>query len=336
MSSSSTLESIIAEARTTPKHVVLAEGEDARVVRGGLQAVEAGIAEITLVGSRDAVTAEINAAGGDPSRLRIEDPTDSALTDALVDAYFQHRHNKLSDLSQAREEATQPLGFAALMVRQQHADATIAGAVATTAQTVRSALQILGPAPGCNIVSSFFLMILDQPHHQPQGAIVFADCGLVVNPNPTELAEIAVASARSYENLIGEPARVAMLSFSTHGSALHADVDKITAATALVREQAPDVFVDGEIQFDAAFVPEIASTKAPNSPLEGQANVFVFPDLDAANIGYKIAQRIGGAKAIGPILQGLSQPANDLSRGCSAEDVFNLIAITSIQANHSA
>jgi phosphate acetyltransferase len=201
---------------------------------------------------------------------------------------------------------------------------------------VRAALQTIGRAPGVGLVSSFFLMMLCAPHHVKKGAFVFSDCGLVVDPDAAGLADIAIASARSFEALAGLPAKVAMLSFSTAGSAAHERVSKVMEATRLAHEAAPGLVIDGELQFDSAFVEAVSEAKAPHSQLHGQANVFVFPNLDAANIGYKIAQRIGGASAIGPILQGLAKPANDLSRGCTADDVFHMIAVTVVQAQGNA
>ena len=222
------------------------------------------------------------------------------------------------------------------MVRDGHADGTIAGAVATTADTVRAALQIIGKAPGASIVSSFFLMFLDEPHHPKQATLVFSDCALVIDPAANELAEIARASAHSFQALIQQQPRVAMLSFSTMGSGRHERVDKVQQAVKIANELAPDLLIDGEFQFDSAFVPHIGAAKAPTARIKGDANVFIFPSLESANIGYKIAERIGGAKAVGPILQGLRNPANDLSRGCSADDVYRLIAITSLQAQQSS
>lgn len=354
------LERIIEAARRAPRRIVLSEGEDPRVAEAAIQASRDGIADIVLVGNRAVVADRLAGLGADASRFAIEDPETSPLTPRLAAAYrdlWEARNaRKRASLkgeaspaalsgqagqapeagaaaAEAEAEAAvrSPLVFAAMMVREGAAHGTIGGAVATTAETVRVALQIIGPAPGVGLVSSFFLMMLCEPHHAKKGAFVFADCGLCIDPDAAALADIAVTSARSCEALTGERARVAMLSFSTGGSATHERVSKVVEATALARAAAPDLMIDGELQFDAAFVEAVSTAKAPGSVLRGHANVFVFPNLDAANIGYKIAQQIGAAQAIGPILQGLRKPANDLSRACKTKDIYNLIAITNIQ-----
>lgn len=326
------LERILETARQAPKRIVLAEGEDDRIVEAAVRATREGIAEIVLVGDGDIIAGKLAAAGATDLRLRIEDPATSPLTSNLAAAYHELRKAKGVDAAAAREALRSPLTFAAMMAREGAADGTVGGAIATTADTVRAALQTIGRAPGVGLVSSFFLMMLCQPHHVKKGAFVFADCGLVVDPDAAGLADIACMSARSYEALAGTPAKVAMLSFSTSGSASHEKVSKVVEATRLAHAAYPDLVIDGELQFDSAFVEAVSAAKAPNSALHGGANVFVFPNLDAANIGYKIAQRIGGATAIGPILQGLAKPANDLSRGCNADDVFHMIAVTVVQA----
>ncbi|MCX8570427.1 phosphate acetyltransferase [Aminobacter sp. MET-1] len=329
------LDRIIEAAKKAPKRIVLAEGEDPRIVAAAVRAQAAGLAQIILIGNSSVIERRVAEAGSRPAGFQTEDPEVSSLTPRLIGAFHQLRRAKGIDELAARDALRSPLVFAAMMVREGLADGTVGGAVATTADTVRAALQCIGRAPGVGLVSSFFLMMLCQPHHVKKGAFVFADCGLVVDPDATGLADIARMSARSYEALAGATAKVAMLSFSTNGSAAHERVSKVIEATRLVHASAPDLVIDGELQFDTAFVEAVSAAKAPNSALHGEANVFVFPNLDAANIGYKIAQRIGGADAIGPILQGLAKPANDLSRGCTADDAYHMIAVTVVQAGQA-
>ncbi len=326
----SVLEKIIAASRARAPHIVLSEGEDPRVVEAAARAVTSGLARISVVADPQVFAAQAKGLKG-ADRIGIQHPPSSPLVDAYTCAYHDLRRHKGVDAEAARRAMHANLGFAAMMVRQGDADATIGGALATTADTVRAGLQIIGKAPGCDVVSSFFLMLLPAPFSRP---VIFADCALNIEPDARALADIATASASSYRALTGEPARVAMLSFSTHASVpaqAHPSLARIKEAVDRVRIQVPDLIIDGEIQFDAAIMADIAHNKAPGSALDGEANVFVFPDLNAGNIGYKIAQRIGGAKAIGPVLQGLARPANDLSRGCSVEDIYLTIAITGAQ-----
>lgn len=320
------IDEIIAASKAARPRIVLAEGEDTRIAEAAVRAQKDGLAEVIIVGDAAKISA-LGVAGVD--QVEIADPATSDRLDDYGAAYHALRKHKGVDEAAARAAMLSPLGFAAMMVRQGDANGTIGGAVATTGETVRTALQIVGMAPGNRIVSSFFLMLLAAPYNRP---VVFADCGLVIEPSALELAEIAIASSASFTALTGQTPRAAMLSFSTKGSAKAPSIDRTAEALELVRAQAPDLAIDGELQFDAAFVPDIAARKAPGSPIEGAANVFVFPNLDAGNIGYKIAQRLGGATALGPILQGLAKPANDLSRGCSTDDVYQMIAVTGAQA----
>ncbi|RBW53162.1 phosphate acetyltransferase [Ruegeria sp. A3M17] len=330
------LRTILGAASSSDKIIALAEGDDPRVVEGALKARNEGVARIILVGDKAKVTALLaEQAGQDVDGIEIHDPSDSPHAEAFAAELFERRKHKGMTPEKAAEEIKHRLNYAAMLVHTGNADGTVGGAVETTSATVRAALQIIGKAPDAAMVSSFFLMLYCRDHHTVRGAHIFADCGLVVDPNEQELAEIARASAASFKALTHETPRVAMLSFSTGGSANHPKVTKVSEATQIAKSADPDLLIDGELQFDAAFVPEVAAKKAKDSPLRGEANVFVFPNLDAGNLGYKIAQRIGGAEAIGPVLQGLAKPANDLSRGCSAEDVLHMIAVTAVQAETS-
>jgi len=329
------LDDLISAAKANPMRIALAEGEDPRIVEGAIRAERGGLARLILIGSGEKIRALLAGQGADPDRFTIADPATSLLTEPFAHRYHALRKNKGVDLAKAGDAMRDPLNFAAMMVREGDADGTIGGAIATTAQTIRAALQIIGRAADVETVSSFFFMLLCEPHHNKKGAFVFGDCGLIVEPDAETLAQIAISSADSFTSLTGDQPRVVLLSFSTVGSAKHERVDKVREAAKLARSLRPDILLDGDLQFDAAFVPEIAAAKAPGSPLKGAANVLIFPNLESANIGYKIAERIGGARAIGPILQGLAKPANDLSRGCSAEDVYHMIAITSVQAGRS-
>ena len=329
----SVLDDLQTRAAAHPAHIVLSEGHDPRIVAAAVQAVAAGLGTITLVGDTVTVAAVLGAAGGAPSdTLYIADPATHPLSATIAQAFFELRKHKGVTLDQAKSLTRDPLIFAAMLVRMGHADGTVGGAVATTSDTVRAALQVIGKAPDAALVSSFFLMALPQGHPSGRGAMLFSDCGLVIDPSAPELAAIAVQPATSCRALMAETPKVALLSFSTKGSARHPSVTKVTDAAQLLRDQHPDLDTDGELQFDAAFVPEVGASKARGSNVAGHANVMIFPNLDAGNIGYKIAQRVGGCTAIGPILQGLAKPANDLSRGCTADDVLHMIAVTVLQS----
>lgn len=329
------LEMLLVNAARSQKKIVLSEGWDPRAVEATIAARKQGIARVVLVGPEAEIRARFADLGAEPDTgVEIQDPATSLLINELAEALYERRKHKGMTPQQALEAARSPHVFAALLVHTGHADGTVGGAVATTADIVRTAIQVIGPARGARLVSSFFLMLFCQTHHMKKGAHVFADSGLVVDPNAEEMAQIALTSAQSYAVLTGDTPRVAMLSFSTRGSAGHSSVSKVVTATEIAKTADPSLLVDGELQFDAAFVPDVAASKAGDSALGGNANVFIFPNLESGNIAYKIAQRVGGAVAIGPILQGLNKPANDLSRGCSSEDILHMIAVTAAQAEH--
>lgn len=318
------LKRIFETAKQVRKKIVLSEGWDERVATAAARAAKDGICDIVMIGRPPAGAAL-------PDEIEVIDPKGSAHIAEFAEAYVEIRKHRNVTLDQARIDVATPLGFSAMMVRQGLADGTVGGAVHTTADTVRAALQIVGKAPDASLVSSFFLMLLPG---DPKRIAIFSDCALVSTPGAEQLAQIALASKNSFEMLTAEKARIAMLCYSTLGSAHTDEVKKVRRATALVREIDPGVIVEGEIQFDAAYHPETAGKKASGASVQGDANVFIFPDLHAGNIGYKIAHRVGGAEAIGPILQGLAAPANDLSRGCSIDDIYAMLAVTAVQANN--
>lgn len=326
------LQGVQQRASALNRNVVLCEADDPRVLRAGVQAQQRGVARITLVGNRKAIEQCAAAEGLSLDGLTIRDPATDPETAALAERLFQHRQHKGMTPEKAAAEIQKPLVFANMLVAEGKVDGSVAGAVHTTADVVRAAIQLIGTAPGTSLVSSFFLVALDKPHHPMQGGLIYTDCGLVINPTSEELVDIARAGSRSAQQLLGEEPRVAMLSFSTGTSGKGADVDKVRTATELVRQKAPELAVEGPIQYDAAIDPSVAATKAPGSAVAGRANVFIFPDLSSGNIGYKAVQRSSGAVAVGPILQGLNKPVNDLSRGALVEDIINTVAITAVQA----
>jgi phosphate acetyltransferase len=319
-------------ARPLRKRIVLPEGEDVRTVHAALMLHDRGLARPVLLGREDAVRDVASGEGlAIPGGLPVIDPARSEKAGDYARELFNLRKDRGMTFEAARERVHDPLYFGALMVRRGEADGSVAGAANATADVLRAAIQVVGVASGSALVSSFFLMIL------PDGrAVTFADCGVVPDPDPAQLASIGLDAARSHRLLTGEEPRVAFLSFSTHGSASHPRVDKVREATQRARDARPDLKIDGELQFDAAFDAGVGERKAPGSPVAGHANVFVFPDLDSGNLGYKIAQRVGGAEALGPVLQGLARPCNDLSRGATAEDVANVAVITAILAAEPA
>ena len=313
------------------KHIVLPEGEDARVVRAAVEAAKQKIARITLLGSRD----EIEKAHSDLdlSEIEIVDPATSEKRAEYAALLYSLRKAKGMTEEEADKLSRDNTYFGVLMVKAGDADGLVSGACHSTANTLRPGLQIVKAAPGVPLVSSCFFMVAPKGGNQycKDGVFVYSDCGLNENPTSEQLAEIALISAKTAEKIAGIQPRVAMLSFSTKGSAKHADIDKVTAATALAKSKAPDLALDGELQLDAALVPSVAKSKAPGSKVAGSANVLIFPDLDAGNIGYKLTERLGGFQAIGPVCQGFAKPINDLSRGCKWEDIVATVAITALQ-----
>lgn len=321
---------IKARAKANKKTIVLPETEDRRTYEAAAQILAEGVADIVLVGTEEAVKA--GSEGLDISGATIVDPAKSDRTQAYIDKLVELRSKKGMTPEQAKEILlNQYLYYGVMMVKMGDADGMVSGACHSTADTLRPCLQILKTKPGTKLVSAFFVIAVPNCEYGADGTFVFADSGLNQNPAPDELAAIAASSAESFELLVEKEPIVAMLSHSTKGSAKHADVDKMVEATRIAKEQNPDLKLDGEFQFDAAIVPSVGASKAPGSEVAGKANVLVFPDLDAGNIGYKIAQRLAKAEAYGPITQGIAAPVNDLSRGCSAEDIVGVVAITAVQ-----
>ncbi len=319
-------------ARKNMKTIVLPETSDRRVLEAAHTILAEGVSNIVLIGSSEEIAK--NAQGLDLSKATVVDPNHTDKLQSYVDQFVELRKSKGMTPEEARELLTKDYQyFGMMMVKTGDADGLVSGAIHSTADTLRPALQILKTAPGTKLVSAFFLMVVPNCEFGADGAFVFADCGLNQNPNSEELAAIAGSSAKSFELLVEKEPVVAMLSHSSKGSAKHPDVDKVVEATRIAKELYPEVNLDGEFQLDAAIVPAIGASKAPGSKVAGKANVLVFPDLDSGNISYKIVERLAKAEAYGPITQGISKPVNDLSRGCSANDIVGVVAITAVQAS---
>lgn len=322
------IDTLIDRAKADKKTIVLPEGNDERILEAAQEALAQGIANIIILGDAD----EIAAKGYNLEGATIIDPATSDKQEEFAELLYELRKAKGMTPEEAKELVKDPIHFAVLMVKSGLCDGLVGGACHATIKILSPSLKIIKTAPGEPMVSSFFIMDVPGSEFGENGLFLFADCALEIQPTSEKLAHIANQTDKSFKRLIGDDPRIALLSHSSHGSAVNDDSTKVVKAVEYIRENYPDIVADGELQLDAAIVPELGASKAPDSPVAGKANVLIFPDLDAANIGYKLVQRLGGAKAYGPVLQGLAAPVNDLSRGCTAEDVVGVIAITCIQA----
>lgn len=325
------IEELKEKARKNIKTIVLPESTDIRVLEAARKVTDDGFAKVILIGNREnlqEIAGEINL-----SDIEVIDPATSEKTEAYIQAFYELRKAKGMTEEKAKETMQNPIYFATMMIKQGDADGLVSGSVCSTADTLRPSLQIVKTAPGVKLVSSFFVIQVPNCEYGDNGLFLFSDCGLNVNPNAEELAEIAISSATTWKQLFGTEPKVAMLSYSTFGSApLVPATEKVIEATKMVKERCPELLIDGEMQLDASIVPSVAAKKAPNSKVAGTANILIFPDLSAGNIGYKLVERLAKAEAYGPVTQGIAKPVNDLSRGCKADDIVGVVAITAVQA----
>lgn len=325
------IERIHAMAKADPKKVVLPEGNDERTVEAGILAAEAGLAKITLIGDPKIMNDIAKVRNKKLDSVTIIDEHNLPNLEEYAAEFYELRKHKGITKEEAMERIKEPLYYGAMMVRKNVVDSFVAGDVNTTADVCRAAIRVVGIKRGMSTLSSFFIMILPDESFGEDGILAYADGGVLVDPDENQLSDIAISTAESFKMLVGREPRVAMISFSTKGSATHAKINKVINATNILKRKYPNLIVDGEMQIDAALVPEICDVKAKGSPIAGKANVLIFPDLDSGNVAYKITQRIGKALAFGPILQGLKRPCSDLSRGASVNDILNVVAINVVR-----
>lgn len=327
------MDSIRDRAKKIDKHIVLPEGADARIVAAAAKITQEGLAKITVLGDEATIQKHAADQGVSLDGIRIIDPVSGEKKQAYAEKLCELRKSKGMTMEQALSIIEEPMYYGTMMLKEGDADGLVGGALCTTADTIRPGLQIIKAAPGVSTISSYFVMEVPKKEFGKDGVLIFADCGMVIDPNEEQLADIAIASAQTARSLLGIEPCVAMLSFSTKGSAKHEMADKMINATKIAQKNAPDLLIDGELQGDAALIPAIAASKAPDSNVAGKANILIFPDINAGNIAYKLVQRLGGADAIGPLCQGFAKPINDLSRGCSIQDIVDATAMTVLQAD---